>query len=56
MANPKKRSTRTRGRLRRTHWKLKLVTLSRCDQCQAVRRRACRTMPAPVAVRTGDEK
>ncbi|NLM37818.1 MAG: 50S ribosomal protein L32 [Firmicutes bacterium] len=37
MANPRRRHTNTRGRLRRTHWKLDLVSLSRCDQCQAPR-------------------
>ncbi|NLC53813.1 MAG: 50S ribosomal protein L32 [Firmicutes bacterium] len=37
MANPKRRNTKTRGRLRRTHWKLKLAALSRCEQCQAPR-------------------
>jgi len=35
MANPKHRHTSTRGKLRRTHWKLKLAALSRCEQCQA---------------------
>ncbi|HBL37355.1 MAG TPA: 50S ribosomal protein L32 [Firmicutes bacterium] len=35
MANPKHRHSSTRGKLRRTHWKLKLGALSRCQQCQA---------------------
>lgn len=33
MANPKNRHTRTRRDLRRTHWKLKLQTISRCNHC-----------------------
>ncbi|HBG16447.1 MAG TPA: 50S ribosomal protein L32 [Firmicutes bacterium] len=37
MANPKGRHSQTRGKMRRTHWKLKLTTLSRCEQCQAPR-------------------
>ena len=36
MANPKKGAPEPAD-ARRTHWKLKLVTLSRCDQCQAPR-------------------
>ncbi|NLW56693.1 MAG: 50S ribosomal protein L32 [Firmicutes bacterium] len=43
MANPKGRSSRTQKRLRRTHWKLKTSTVSRCGQCQAPKlaHRAC---------------
>lgn len=37
MANPKNRNSRTKGRMRRTHWKLKTSTLSRCEQCQALK-------------------
>jgi len=33
MANPKNRNSRTRRKMRRTHWKLQLKTLSRCSQC-----------------------
>ncbi|HEY8345096.1 MAG TPA: 50S ribosomal protein L32 [Bacillota bacterium] len=33
MANPKNRHSRTRRNMRRTHWKLKLQTLSVCSHC-----------------------
>ncbi len=33
MANPKRRHSRERGRLRRTHYKLKENSLSKCPQC-----------------------
>ncbi len=34
MANPKRRHSRERGRLRRTHYKLKENNLSKCPQCE----------------------
>jgi large subunit ribosomal protein L32 len=34
MPLPKRRHSRTRGRKRRTHWKLAGVTLSTCPQCR----------------------
>jgi large subunit ribosomal protein L32 len=34
MPLPKRRHSRTRGRKRRTHWKLAGVTLSVCPQCR----------------------
>ncbi len=33
MANPKRRHSKERGRLRRTHYKLKKVNTSKCAQC-----------------------
>jgi len=33
MANPKRRHSRERGRLRRTHYKLKNRSGSKCPQC-----------------------
>lgn len=33
MANPKNRNSRTRRKMRRTHWKLQLKTLSVCSHC-----------------------
>ncbi|MDY6788146.1 MAG: 50S ribosomal protein L32 [bacterium] len=33
MALPKKRSSSTRGKKRRTHWKLHKVNLISCPQC-----------------------
>jgi large subunit ribosomal protein L32 len=33
MANPKNRHSKTRKRLRRTHWKLVLPSMSTCPQC-----------------------
>ncbi|MGE5552380.1 MAG: 50S ribosomal protein L32 [Betaproteobacteria bacterium] len=33
MANPKNRHSKTRKRLRRTHWKLVLPNMSTCPQC-----------------------
>lgn len=38
MANPKRRHSRERGRLRRTHYKLKKTNLSTCSQCGKARR------------------
>lgn len=35
MANPKRRHSNTRTRLRRSHDALKLQSLSRCPQCKA---------------------
>jgi len=37
MPNPKRRHSRERGRLRRTHYKLKKVSLSKCPQCGKLR-------------------
>ena len=34
MALPKRRHSVTRGRLRRTHWKLDKVGLMECPQCK----------------------
>ncbi len=34
MALPKRRHSKTRGRKRRTHWKIKAVGLSPCPQCK----------------------
>lgn len=34
MALPKRRHSKTRGRKRRTHWKLSSVSLSSCPQCK----------------------
>lgn len=33
MANPKRRHSRERGRLRRTFYKVKSASLSKCPQC-----------------------
>ena len=33
MPNPKRRHSKQRGRLRRTHYKLKTKSLSKCTQC-----------------------
>ncbi len=33
MGNPKRRHSRSRGRKRRTHWKLDAPTLTSCPQC-----------------------
>ncbi len=33
MAVPKRRSSSTRGKKRRTHWKLKIRSLSLCPNC-----------------------
>ena len=33
MPNPKRRHSRTRGRKRRTHWKLDVTTLVDCKNC-----------------------
>ncbi|MCK9345376.1 MAG: 50S ribosomal protein L32 [Candidatus Pacebacteria bacterium] len=37
MALPKKRHSKTRGKKRRTHWKLSKVNLSPCPQCKQPR-------------------
>ena len=37
MANPKKRHTSTRRDKRRTHWKLELKALTRCEHCHEPR-------------------
>lgn len=34
MALPKRRHSKTRGRKRRTHWKLKKMNLAFCPQCK----------------------
>ena len=34
MALPKRQRSKTRGRKRRTHWKLKVLSLSVCTQCK----------------------
>ncbi len=34
MALPKRRHSKTRGRKRRTHWKVKLGSLNFCPQCK----------------------
>ena len=34
MALPKRRHSKTRGRKRRTHWKIKVSSLSPCPQCK----------------------
>ncbi len=34
MALPKKRHSKTRGRKRRTHWKLATANLAPCPQCK----------------------
>jgi len=33
MPNPKRRHSKKRGRLRRTHYKVRARNLSKCDQC-----------------------
>jgi large subunit ribosomal protein L32 len=33
MPNPKRRHSRARGRLRRTHYKVKSLNLSKCPNC-----------------------
>ncbi|HVO31419.1 MAG TPA: 50S ribosomal protein L32 [bacterium] len=33
MGNPKRRHSKTRGRLRRTHWKMETPNASACPQC-----------------------
>lgn len=35
MAVPKRRTSKTRKRLRRTHWKLTIPNISTCPQCHA---------------------
>jgi len=37
MANPKRRHSRERGRLRRTHYKVKVRNLSTCPQCSGLK-------------------
>jgi large subunit ribosomal protein L32 len=37
MALPKRKHSRQRGRKRRTHYKLKKPTTSRCPQCQELK-------------------
>lgn len=37
MPNPRRRHSRARGRRRRTHWKLKTQSLSKCPQCKSMR-------------------
>lgn len=34
VALPKRRHSKTRGRKRRTHWKIKTENLSNCPQCK----------------------
>ncbi len=43
MALPKRQHSRQRGRKRRTHWKIKLGSLSVCSQCkkQIISHRVC---------------
>ncbi|MFH0854992.1 MAG: 50S ribosomal protein L32 [Candidatus Omnitrophota bacterium] len=43
MALPKRRHSKTRGRKRRTHWKVKAAGLSPCPQCKhpKLAHRAC---------------
>ena len=38
MAVPKRRHSATRGRKRRTHWKLKSPTVHSCSHCSAPKR------------------
>jgi len=38
MALPKRRHSKTRGRKRRTHWKLAAVNLVDCPQCKQPKR------------------
>ncbi len=35
MPNPRRRHSKTRGRLRRMHWKLEAVELMTCPQCKS---------------------
>lgn len=44
MPLPKKRHSKTRGRKRRTHWKLAEANLTLCPQCKHLRlpHRVCR--------------
>jgi len=37
MANPKRRHSKQRKRLRRTHYKLKGVNMSICPQCKSMK-------------------
>jgi len=37
MPLPKRRHSRTRGKLRRTHWKLSAPTVVECEQCHQPR-------------------
>ena len=37
MAHPKRKHSHSRSRLRRTHHKVDLPTLSKCSQCKAVK-------------------
>ncbi|HEX2897308.1 MAG TPA: 50S ribosomal protein L32 [candidate division Zixibacteria bacterium] len=37
MPNPKRRHSRTRGRKRRTHWKIEAPNLVDCPQCHHAR-------------------
>lgn len=36
MANPVKRHSRTRGRKRRTHWKISAPNVVRCSNCSGL--------------------
>lgn len=38
MALPKRRHSKTRGRKRRTHWKLSALNLTTCPQCKQPKR------------------
>ncbi|MDD5020301.1 MAG: 50S ribosomal protein L32 [Candidatus Omnitrophica bacterium] len=35
MPNPRRRHSKTRGRKRRTHWKVDAVQLMECSQCKS---------------------
>jgi len=37
MPNPKRRHSKTRGRKRRTHWKIETPNLAECPQCHHAR-------------------
>lgn len=37
MANPKRRHSKQRGRLRRTHYKVKRGSLAKCPQCNKLK-------------------
>ncbi len=37
MALPKRRQSKSRGRKRRTHYKSKLVSTTKCPQCNAIK-------------------
>ncbi len=37
MPNPKRRHSKTRGRKRRTHWKIDAPNLAECPQCHNAR-------------------